>query len=179
MQNARGPPPSRRPRSLHPALQMRDGGIRMALDDQVNQRERALNLCRELAIPENEQVIRVIVYALEKWTKPQESGNVLNKLIEQQRLEFVRLREVFAAIVRWCDGQNPAGECLDRIEELATAERAKDWSHERWRKLDADLRESTSRENSVPSHGAAEIGAGAKNTAGGATSHTNTDAPKN
>src|SRR5882724_4978981 len=41
------------------------------MTDKVNQRERAINLCKELAIEENEQVIRVIVYALEKWTKPE------------------------------------------------------------------------------------------------------------
>src|SRR5882724_10137237 len=40
------------------------------MTEEINQREIAINLCRELAIEENEQVLRVIVYALEKWTNP-------------------------------------------------------------------------------------------------------------
>src|SRR6267142_619258 len=51
-------------------------------NEPVNQRIRAINLCRELAIEENEQVLRVIVYALEKWTNPQESEL---KVIEASR----------------------------------------------------------------------------------------------
>ena len=54
------------------------------MTDPVNQRERAINLCRELAIEENEQVIRVIVYALEKWTKPQESALALAEEIARE-----------------------------------------------------------------------------------------------
>jgi len=38
------------------------------MTDEINQRERAINFCRELAIPENEQILRVIVYALDQWS---------------------------------------------------------------------------------------------------------------
>src|SRR5882724_7804653 len=54
------------------------------MTEEINQRERALNLCRELAIEENEQVLRVIVYALEKWTKPQELIAAAEQLLAWQ-----------------------------------------------------------------------------------------------
>lgn len=37
------------------------------IDRDSRQRERAIELCRGLAIPENEQVIKVIIYALDLW----------------------------------------------------------------------------------------------------------------
>src|SRR5882724_12899129 len=53
-------------------------------NDPINQRLRAINLRKELAIPENEQVLRVIVYALEKWTRPQELIAAAEQLLAWQ-----------------------------------------------------------------------------------------------